>query len=237
MPTRFIKESCRTSKNLHAVADFSERVFWRLLTTADDYGRCLACPAIVKSHCFPLQEKLSNARIATALHDLATHNLLRLYRVDDREYAEFVTFEKHQGAPRAKTSKYPPASACMQMLASANNSVSTPNTDTHTDLSSLPPSSDLKSTNHSNGRDYRSESKIILAFLNEKTGKQFREVEANLGFIESRLKSGVDVQVCKTLIARKVREWTAKPDMVGYLRPETLFNKTKFETYLAEVTQ
>lgn len=88
-----------------------------------------------------------------------------------------------------------------------------------------------------NGRDYRSESKLVLAFLNEKTGKQFREVDSNLHFIEARLKSGIDVQTCKTLIARKVRDWTPKPEMLPYLRPETLFNKTKFETYLAEVTQ
>ncbi len=88
-----------------------------------------------------------------------------------------------------------------------------------------------------NGRDYQSEAREILEFLNLKTGKQYRMGEINLGFIEARLKSGVDVQTCKSLIARKVRDWTPKPEMVGYLRPETLFNKTKFETYLAEVSQ
>jgi uncharacterized phage protein (TIGR02220 family) len=87
-----------------------------------------------------------------------------------------------------------------------------------------------------NGRDYVTESKEILSFLNLKTSKHFREVDANLGQIQARLKSGVDVQTCKTLIARKVRDWTPKPDMVQYLRPETLFNKTKFEGYLAEVS-
>lgn len=89
----------------------------------------------------------------------------------------------------------------------------------------------------SNGRDYRGEAKTVLSFLNDKTGKKFREVEVNLSVIESRLRSGVDVQTCKTLIARKVRDWTPKPEMVPYLRPETLFNKTKFETYLAEVSE
>lgn len=88
----------------------------------------------------------------------------------------------------------------------------------------------------SNGRDYRDESKQILTFLNEKTGKHFREVDASLLIIEARLKSGVDVQACKSLIARKVRDWTPDPKMQGFLRPETLFNKTKFEGYLAEVT-
>ena len=87
-----------------------------------------------------------------------------------------------------------------------------------------------------NGRDYRAEAKTVLAFLNEKTSKNFRDVDSNLAFIEARLKSGIDVQTCKTLIARKVRDWTPNPEMAPYLRPETLFNKTKFETYLAEVS-
>jgi uncharacterized phage protein (TIGR02220 family) len=88
-----------------------------------------------------------------------------------------------------------------------------------------------------NGRDYVAESKEVLTFLNEKTHKQFREVDATLGFIQARLKSGVDVQTCRTLIMRKIHDWKEKPDMQMYLRPETLFNKTKFEGYLAEVTK
>lgn len=93
----------------------------------------------------------------------------------------------------------------------------------------------LKPAPMSNGRDYRGEAKTVLLFLNEKTGKKFREVEANLSMIEARLKSGVELQACKSLIARKVRDWQTDPKMSAYLRPETLFNKTKFETYLAEV--
>jgi uncharacterized phage protein (TIGR02220 family) len=96
--------------------------------------------------------------------------------------------------------------------------------------------SDLRSKSYTNGRNYREEAKVVLGFLNEKTGKKFRANDTNLEFVIARLKSGVDVQTCKTLIARKVRDWTPKPEMVPYLRPETLFNKTKFETYLAEVS-
>lgn len=105
-------------------------------------------------------------------------------------------------------------------------------------LSSPPPqpliTSEIKSKNCA--RNFKEDAREVLNFLNEKAGKKFREVEANLSIIEARLKSGVEVQDCKTLIARKVRDWTPKPEMVGYLRPETLFNKTKFETYLAEVS-
>jgi uncharacterized phage protein (TIGR02220 family) len=88
-----------------------------------------------------------------------------------------------------------------------------------------------------NGRDYLAESREVLAFLNDKTQKHFREVDATLGFIQARLKSGIDVQTCRTLIMRKIHDWKDRPDMQTYLRPETLFNKTKFEGYLAEVTK
>jgi len=88
-----------------------------------------------------------------------------------------------------------------------------------------------------NGRDYQAESKEVLAFLNEKTRKHFREVDATLAPIQARLKSGVDVQTCRTLIMRKVHDWLADEKMAKFLRPETLFNKTKFEGYLGEVTK
>lgn len=137
MPTRFIKESCRTSPNLQALSDFSERLFWRLLTTADDFGRCLASPAIVKATCFPLNETLKTATVTKALEELQSHRLIGLYRVGDRDYAEFCSFLLHQGAPRSKQSKFPDkstsASICMQMHASADKYESTPHTDTDTD--------------------------------------------------------------------------------------------------------
>lgn len=143
MPTRYIKESARTSKNLQAIADFSERLFWRLITTADDYGRCLGCPAIVKAACFPLNEKLSTTQVIKALEDLQENGLISLYIVGDRQYIEFVTFSLHQGAPRAKESKYPCrstlANICPQVpaLAYVDGPPPNTNTNTNTNLSSL----------------------------------------------------------------------------------------------------
>ena len=85
-------------------------------------------------------------------------------------------------------------------------------------------------------RNYQAEAKEVLAFLNEKSGKKYREVGVNLDLIISRLKSGVTAQQCKTLVMRKVRDWGTDEKMSRFLRPETLFNRTKFEAYLAEVT-
>lgn len=146
MPTRYIKESARTSKNLSVVTDFAERLFWRLITTADDFGRFLGCPIIVKSTCFPLLETLKSSKIEQALQELHTHNLIGLYVVGDRQYGFFINWEKHQGKPRAHGSKYPdPLPSCPHSPASAGNSLHAPtdslgdpNTNTNTNTNSDP---------------------------------------------------------------------------------------------------
>lgn len=78
----------------------------------------------------------------------------------------------------------------------------------------------------------------VLDFLNAKTGRKFRGLDgrgrptANLTLIINRLKTGVSVQDCKTVIARKFRDWSNDDKMREYLRPETLFCASKFESYL-----
>jgi uncharacterized phage protein (TIGR02220 family) len=81
---------------------------------------------------------------------------------------------------------------------------------------------------------WHSTAQQILQFLNEKAGKSFRSVPAHLELIQARLKDGATEANCRGVIARKVREWGPDPKMAKYLRPETLFNRTKFESYLGE---
>jgi len=79
----------------------------------------------------------------------------------------------------------------------------------------------------------------VLDFLNEKTGRKFQartpagKPTATADLVMSRLRDGYTVQQCRTMIARKVRKWTAT-DMADYLRPKTLFAKSNFENYMGE---
>lgn len=75
----------------------------------------------------------------------------------------------------------------------------------------------------------------VLAFLNEKTGRAFRAVDANVKPIAARITSGATEGQCRQIIAKKTREWMPNPSMAPYLRPATLFNATKFEQYLGEL--
>lgn len=82
---------------------------------------------------------------------------------------------------------------------------------------------------------HHAEAVELLKFLNWRAGKNFRAVPANLKLIEARLASGVTAQRVKQVILRKWREWETRPEMTKFLRPETLFNATKFEQYLGEI--
>ena len=73
------------------------------------------------------------------------------------------------------------------------------------------------------------QAEAIITYLNEKAGTRFKPVESNLKFIKARLKD-YSIERLKAVIDLKVKEWRGTK-MQPYLRPETLFNATKFETY------
>lgn len=69
----------------------------------------------------------------------------------------------------------------------------------------------------------------VIEYLNEKAGTKYKTVESNLKFIRARLKD-YSVADLKAVVDRQVAKWKGT-SMQMYLRPETLFNATKFETY------
>jgi len=72
----------------------------------------------------------------------------------------------------------------------------------------------------------------IVSYLNLKTGKNFKHTtKETQRFIKARFKSGFVLEDFFSVIDNQTGKWLSKPDMVDYLRPETLFG-TKFESYL-----
>lgn len=95
------------------------------------------------------------------------------------------------------------------------------------EVASLPAASKKSEAHHA-------DSFAVLEHLNEATGKKFRDTDANLTFISARLKEpGVDLDGVRKMVSRQVALWKNDDKMREYLRPETLFNKTKFDSYYA----
>lgn len=75
----------------------------------------------------------------------------------------------------------------------------------------------------------------IIKYLNEKTGKRFSShSKSTMKHINGRLKEGYTVDDFKKVIDNKVSQWKGNDRMEGYLRPETLFCASHFESYLNE---
>jgi uncharacterized phage protein (TIGR02220 family) len=77
------------------------------------------------------------------------------------------------------------------------------------------------------------EARIILCTLNELTSRNFRETDSNLSVIMARLaEPEVTVEGVKQMLTRQAQRWKGT-DQEEYLRPETLFRKSKFDSYYA----
>lgn len=74
----------------------------------------------------------------------------------------------------------------------------------------------------------------IIEYLNTVANKKFKpNTSATKKLINARLSDGYTLQEIKYVIDNKTAEWL-NTDMQKYLRPETLFNATKFESYVNE---
>lgn len=81
----------------------------------------------------------------------------------------------------------------------------------------------------------------ILNHLNQKiksksSSKRGFDVKSpsNLKFVNARLKSGYSKDDLIKVIDKKFKDWWGT-NMQSYLRPETLFNETKFQGYINEI--
>lgn len=74
--------------------------------------------------------------------------------------------------------------------------------------------------------------KEVLDYLNLKSKKSFKYVDAHKRLIEARIKEGNSKEDFFKVIDDRVGEWICDPVMRRYLRPSTLFQASKFEGYL-----
>lgn len=108
MPNRIVKESIRTSDTLASVSAEAERLFWRLVTSADDYGCYDARPNVILGTCMTaFLGRYSENDVLDWLAELETAQLIAMYSVEGRPYLQMTTWAEHQRPPRAAKPKFP----------------------------------------------------------------------------------------------------------------------------------
>jgi Conserved phage C-terminus (Phg_2220_C). len=76
----------------------------------------------------------------------------------------------------------------------------------------------------------------ILKHLNFKSGRKFpTDNQANLAFIDARLRAGEDPNMLMKVIDYKCWQWKDDFKTKEWLRPQTLFNATKYQGYKQQV--
>lgn len=78
----------------------------------------------------------------------------------------------------------------------------------------------------------------VVNYLNERCHKRYRATSKSVQkFITARLRDGATVDEMKAVIDVKASQWENDVKMREYLRPETLFNETKFEAYRQQIAE
>lgn len=106
MPNRMLKESILSSEKFNSLTWFEQSTYIRLILLADDYGRLDGRDVILKSYCYPLDDKVTRSAISKAISHMVNVGLLQKYEVNNKPYLCFPNFGKYQRL-RSKTSKYP----------------------------------------------------------------------------------------------------------------------------------
>ena len=78
----------------------------------------------------------------------------------------------------------------------------------------------------------KADAEAVLSYLNEKSGKHFKDGKGNMENILARLKEGYKVSDLKRVIDLKVNEWKDDQRMNQWINPVTLFRPKNFERYL-----
>jgi uncharacterized phage protein (TIGR02220 family) len=184
--------------------------------------------------------------MAETLAILEKAGMLKKYTVDGKEYGEIPSFTEHQrigGKESQEPEKHPaPTSEAPKKKRGSNREAPGKqqglqegkgregNKEGNGDVGLAPdpaPQGDEKKP--------KDVAKEILIFLNEKTGRNYEPVDANLELIIARLKDGASALDLRQVVAKKSREWLADEKMAEYLRPKTLFNRTNFAQYKGEL--
>lgn len=232
---RTLKPDHRLHRKTGALDHLTYRLWVGMILEADDEGRLVADPAQLRALIFGLQPRVTGPMIETALATLATVGLIQRYRVERTDYVCFPSWLDHQRINRPMPSRLPPCpeEPQRQPEASADDSVSVHGAFTE------------DSQRKGSGREGKGRESLmsgsrptaeveILGWLNSKAGRTYRPCKTNLDFIRARLKDGIAPWQLKAIVSRKVRDWQGT-EQAKYLRPETLFNKTKCEGYLGEL--
>lgn len=105
---RTLKPEFFRSRSLAKCSVEARLTFAGLWTEADDHGRGIADPRILKGTLWPLDDDVTHEHVSSHIRMLIATGHIRLYETDGETYFEIINWEDHQAAAyRRGEPKYP----------------------------------------------------------------------------------------------------------------------------------
>lgn len=104
---RMIDPSFWIDEKLGMLDVISRLLFMGLISNADDDGRLVGHPSLIKSIIFPYDQDITVVDIITKLQELAKLNMIILYKNNNQSYIQVTHFKKYQTINKPTPSKYP----------------------------------------------------------------------------------------------------------------------------------
>lgn len=133
MANRVVRAGILESDSVNKLTWPGEVFYRRLMSILDDYGRCDARPAILRTKLYPLRiDKVSEPDIVKWISECEKAGLVRKYHVDSKEYLEMFNFGQTVRIKKARVPPPPNDYSCKQMQADASTCSSETETETET---------------------------------------------------------------------------------------------------------
>lgn len=234
---RNIKPGLYKNEDLAECSVWARYLFPGLWMMADREGRLEDRPKRIKAELLPFDSQ----DVEPLLRELAARSFIVRYAINGVGFIQISKFSEHQAPHYSEKPSvimpppFPENERHMEgeisgSKASIKEGPQPPDSLIPDSLSKTPSGSPPDKLN-----GYRQHAKDILAFLNDKTGRRYEPVEANLDPIVARLREGSTPDEVRAVVDLKCRQWIGDEGMTQYLRPATLFNRTKFANYKGEL--
>lgn len=223
---RTIKPEFWTSEQVVECSPTARLLFIGIWNFCDDAGIHPDSVKRLKMEIFP-SDAIADAEIRAMVDELINAGLLEHYTVANQGFLRVTGWVKHQKIDKP-TFKHPLPDP---------QKIDAPSATPRQPFDEHSTSARVRNGMERNGQNISGnpDAVQILTYLNEKTGRDYEPVKANLSLIAARLKDGATVDKCRAVVDAKVEEWSADAKMRVYLRPKTLFSATNFAQYAGEL--
>ena len=225
---RTIKPEFWTSEQVAECSPTARLAFIGIWNFCDDRGIHPGSVKRLKMEVFP-SDSITETELQAMVRELLAAGLLHQYEVDGKDYWQVTGWEKHQKIEKP-TYRHPLPKAGEQA------ETSPPPPRVVVDKSESPRPRNGMESKGSKSMSGTPDATVILGYLNDKAGRSYKPVKANLSLIVARLAEASTPEECRAVVDAKVAAWQNDPKMREYLRPATLFNATKFANYVGELS-